>query len=44
MATKILLYPFLFFGKDLKSYKIYYQGFSNIGNKYRKPNILFLNL
>ena len=41
---KILLYPFLFFKKDLKLHKIYYQGFSNIGNKYRRFGILFLNL
>ena len=44
MVIKILLYPFLSFGKDLKLHKIYYQDFSGIGNRYKKPGILFLGL
>ena len=44
MAMKILSYPFLSFGKDLKLYKIYYQGLLNINNKYKRPNILSLGL
>ena len=44
MVIRILLYPFLSFGKDLKLYKIYCQGLLGIGNRYKKPNILFLDL
>ena len=42
MAIKILLYPFLSFKKNLKSYKIYCQDLSNINNKYKKPGVLSL--
>ena len=41
---KILSYLFLFFGKDLKLYKIYCQGLLGIGNGYKKPGVLSLNL